>query len=329
VFQSRPVTYGQRRMKIRNYLFTSLMGKWTECANRIFSMENDVLIAASSWEPRFVLGFERSIQEQKPRLVLLYVYSELQVISEPSRNKVRTLCRDLSIELQEVDLSYQDPGQTWINIYRSVTARDFSRDRVRLDITTMPRETIWTILSLVQGRSRELHWVYHKPAGYNQDWLTRDPGKPRLVPKLGGVTRFGLPTRLLVLTGYDPDRTRQIINFYEPEAVLLGIQSGEQFGNQKMNVERHRAEFASDPTVTLFEFDAFLPDQGFNQLRIQLSAVVDKGNFILSSLGPKPSSISLYRLQMEYPQFALAYAPSREFNKDYSHGISETLKGVL
>ena len=49
----------------------------------------------------------------------------------------------------------------------------------------------------------------------------------------------------------------------------------------------------------------------------------------MSSLGPKPSAIALYRLKKKYPQTSLAYTPSNEFNRDYSYGIGEKCTGQL
>ena len=50
---------------------------------------------------------------------------------------------------------------------------------------------------------------------------------------------------------------------------------------------------------------------------------------IMSSLGPKPSAVALYKVCRKIPQVALVYAPSKEFNKEYSYGIGRKIVGKL
>jgi len=56
---------------------------------------------------------------------------------------------------------------------------------------------------------------------------------------------------------------------------------------------------------------------------------LEKYNIILNSLGAKISAISLFKLWLSYPQLALSYIPSKEYNKDYSSGIGEGYSGQI
>ena len=49
---------------------------------------------------------------------------------------------------------------------------------------------------------------------------------------------------------------------------------------------------------------------------------------VMSSLGPKLTSVALYQIHRQYPQIALVYAPSGEYNPNYSKGIGDTITGV-
>ena len=49
----------------------------------------------------------------------------------------------------------------------------------------------------------------------------------------------------------------------------------------------------------------------------------------MTSLGPKLSAIALYLLHRKYAGTSLVYAPSNEFNKDYSNGLGEAVTGML
>ena len=193
----------------------------------------------------------------------------------------------------------------------------------------MPREVLWTVLNLLASSVTSLQYVYHRPEKYNEDWLTRDPGKPRLVPKLGGVARLGIPNKLLVLTGYDADRVKQLIAFFEPVSVLVGLQAGSQFDNQARNVQRCKETLKDEARVEYFEVDAYSEGHGYEAIKEAVKSHLGTANIIMSSLGPKPSAVALYRLHKEHEQTALAYAPSNEVNPDYSRGIGEALCHIL
>ena len=87
----------------------------------------------------------------------------------------------------------------------------------------MPRDVIWQTLWLLKRCSSEIRVVYHRPKGYG-DWLSRDPRRPRLVFKMSGISAIGKRTALVITAGYDFDRVRHLIDFYEPAFVCLALQ---------------------------------------------------------------------------------------------------------
>jgi hypothetical protein len=293
-------------------------------------MNNDqIIITVASWEPRFWLGFERLVARQLPKQVYMYFYKEYATNTEPSRKKVRDFCQNNQIILYELGLSFSDPVYSCRTLYKSVGLADLAGKNLVVDITTMPRETIWILLSLIDGVCKSTTWAYHRPEKYNDDWLSRDPSQPRFVPKLGGVTKLGIPTKLLILSGFDIERTKQVITFYEPELTLIGWQQGSQFNNQSMNILKHEEEFKKCPDVKIFEINAYSADHGYAAVELQLKEHVQDSNVIMASFGPKPSAIALHRLHKLYSQTSLAYAPSKEFNPNYSYGIGDSIIETL
>ena len=167
---------------------------------------------------------------------------------------------------------------------------------------------------------------------YDPEWLSRDPSRPRLVYKLSGVATLGRPICLIITTGFDPDRTRHLMWYYEPRTTLLGVQSGNQFDNQKQNIERHKDalnEEYAEFDVTEFPLDAYSEDHGESQLAHQIEQRYKTHNIVMTSLGPKLSAVALFRLHIKFPETALSYTPSHEFNRKYSTGISHSYSGVI
>ena len=173
----------------------------------------------------------------------------------------------------------------------------------------------------------EVHYSYSRPDAYARDWLARDPNDPRFVFKLAGTLEIDRPTALVAVTGFDENRCRQAIEFYEPNRVLLATQGGDQFENTERNVGWRFG--GGGVTVDRVIVNAYSCDHGYELLRAHVERLTDDHNVIMCSFGPKPSAIALYRLQRQFPQTALAYIGCKEYNQRYSRGIGELLAGQI
>jgi hypothetical protein len=285
-------------------------------------------ITFASWEDRFAEGSQRILQEHTPQKVLMYFFDTYAGMSRENREKVFELCKVSQVKLLEYELQVIDPATSWKTLRDTVLENVPEKSEIIVDFSTMPREVIWTVFWLLDLRQATIHYVYHRPQDYG-DWLSRDPQRPRLVYKMSGLSKLGARTALIVLPGYDLDRVEQLISFFEPAVTLLGLQ--EQTWDEKSTerTKRHVERFASDSTVTKFSVNAFAEDCGQAVVEAQVKPYLDTHNVIMSSLGPKLSAVSLYRLHRRYPETGLAYAPSREFNREYSIGIGEAIKGTI
>ena len=200
---------------------------------------------------------------------------------------------------------------------------------VQVDISTMPRDIIWYLLWLLEQDSIEIRYVYHSPNSYGDDWLSRDPQAPRLVYKLSGIASPSDKTALLVTAGFDLQRVKRLIDWYEPAKLMIGLQSKSQFKQNEDEMKVHRDTFEKEHNCMIFELDAFAEDRGMAALQRALKQLDPSYNLIMSSLGPKLTAIALYQLQRQNRKIGLVYAPSNQFSKEYSIGIGKCFKGIL
>jgi hypothetical protein len=283
------------------------------------------LISSSSFEPRFLLGIERVLGRQSFKRALFLQYEELASKTSEPLARARGLCEARDVVTEAIALSYRDPARRWRDLRDAVSRAD-PKLPVLVDITTMPREAVFSVLLFLE-RHPDVQYVYHCPEKY-ASWLSRDPGRPRLLMQMSGEAVLGRRTVLLVTTGYDRDRTDQLIRTYEPALALLGLQHGEQFNNQVQNVGAHddaQRRYAAD--VAVFTLDAYSEDRGRGIIEKQLAPYWDSYNIVMASLGPKLSAVALFQIQRKHLSAALAYAPSGEFNSEYSRGIGRSYFG--
>lgn len=287
-----------------------------------------ILITFASWEDRFREGSLRLLQEHTPQKVLIYFFDSYAEVSRENREKVGELCKVRQIKLLNYTLQVTDPATNWKALRETVLENIPEKSEILVDFSTMPREVIWTLFWLLGLRQATIHYIYHRPQGYGE-WLSRDPQRPRLVYKVSGLSKLGVRTGLVILAGFDGDRVEQLRLFFEPSITLLGFQDQSGDTTNSGRTQKLIERYESVPGVELFSLNAFAEDHGQAAVEAQVKPYLGSHNIIMSSLGPKLSAIALYRIHRMHPEVGLAYAPSREFNKEYSIGIGEAIKGIV
>ncbi len=288
----------------------------------------DAIVAMASWEPRFLLGMERTLETVGTQRLLVYFVAEYRDRTVVARRRLAGVVeRYPDIAYEEREVSFGAPAEMWRVLEEDLGPRAKPGDDVLIDLTTMPREVIWSVLFWLEASGSTAHYVYNRPENYTKEWLARDPNEPRLVYKLAGTLEIQRPTALVAVTGFDESRCRQAVEFYEPARVVLAAQCGTQFENDVRNVGSECGK--GDSRVERVEVDAFGDDHGYGVLKRHLGELVGGHNVILCSFGPKPSAIALYRLQRGFAEVALAYIGCKEYNREYSVGLGDAVVGTI
>lgn len=284
------------------------------------------------WEERSFLGFKKDISlfPIQHVYIIRYTVSHYQVGVNSTLASIELYCKKKSINYTYIDLSI-DSVNIWNTLYNVINQiSNLSTKEIFLDITTMPRNIIWALLFFIKQQNNKIHYIYHQPQKYANEWISKEPDIPRLLFKHSGIMKLGCPIALIILTGFDPERTRQLVNFYEPKFVALGLQTGDQFDNTKRNNEEEHMNACRGLTnVIPFKMDAYTNDQGFSSIEKQLITLSSNYNIIATSLGPKISALSLYYCYHKNPEIALCYIPCKEYNIKYCEGISNTFNGII
>ena len=290
-------------------------------------MSIDVVISVAGWEERFVKGLTNDLNRLRPSKVLIFVFEDYRELTNDNRLAISSLAKSLNVEYREIAVT-RDPLNLWRAV-GSALGPELSAMSILLNVSTMPREVMWWICLRLENLRSKFSYVYYKPGGYASDWLTRDTGQPRLVYQLSGISSLGKPTCLLLLTGFDMARAIQIIEFFEPALVIIGVQVGTQFDNHTKNIEQSESLRQRAREVRFFELDAMTSDRGLEAMDNAIAGIRSEFNIVGTSLGPKVSALALYQLARIHKDVALAYAPSREFNPKYSFGIGDMVEGTL
>lgn len=269
-----------------------------------------ILIIFPSWEERSILGFQKNLS-RNPDINTVYLFSFAISAHHVRTNNVveqmKVICREKNIAV-EIVIIPNGEVEKWQKL--DAFAKGIADDAdVCIDITTMPRSIIWTLFFFFKPKYKQATVVYHQPKTYG-DWLTKDPYIPQLLFKHSGIIEFGKPTTLMVLAGFDEDRVIQLINYFEPQNVVIGR------CNQRKDFDYCSAD--------IFDVPQYDNSWGYEIIGSKIEKILSKSNLIVASLGPKTGAISVYQCFMRHPEIALTYVPCNEFNIDYSKGIGDT-----
>ncbi len=291
---------------------------------------SNVLVTFASWEERFVLGTRLSLKEGGFGRLLVFYLDEYSDRTKSARAAVEGDCARLRIAYRSESLRVGFPSANWLAVVDIIRTEMAALDgEVMLDISTMPREIIWYLLWVFRENVEPVRYVYHSPASYASDWLSRDPRAPRLVYKLSGVSRPDAKTALLITVGFDPDRARRLVSWLEPDKLLFGVQVDSPFEKNQATMADYRKALSKSYDCHIFEVDAFADDRGRQAVESALQRVKDTHNTVMASLGPKMTAIALFEIHMRTENTALVYTPSNQFNEEYSHGIGRRYEGAV
>ncbi|MCA0364243.1 MAG: hypothetical protein LCH67_09365 [Bacteroidetes bacterium] len=289
------------------------------------------LFTVLGWEERFLLGTNYIIEKYKIKIVYLIRFIDYLHMDNMAENyeSFKKILSDSGIELIHLDLEYRNSINNWKILDSFFLNNDFQN--VTLNITTFPREAIWTMLFYLRKKKSLINYVYFKPTSYDnsEGGLTKNHKSPRLLFKHSGIFDINKKLALFIITGFDQGRTDLFIEYYEPSKVVYFSQKGEQFENMKRNSGISPKIAFENIEIENFEIDSY----DVTKLSDILNDLVYKHkdyNVIISCQGPKISAISTYITYLKNNTIALAYVPAREFSGKYSFGCNmEAVFGQL
>lgn len=291
-------------------------------------MENKLLIICPSWEERSLLGFYKSCENYGFNHVIAVIKKSAIHPDTTGEciEKISEYCKKNRIVIDELPWN-NSPIIDWNTIKKNVNDIP-SETSVYIDITTMPRDIIWTLFFFVRQKFELFEILYYHPLSYNSDWLSREPVNPRLLLKHSGIMQLGKPTCTVIVTSFDLTRIEQLVTKFEPQKIVLCNTIGNQFDNQERNNPKKQIATCKSvgvADVSYEEIDAFNGDFGLKKINTILDSLSNY-NVILASFGPKTTAISTYLAHISHPEIALCYVPCRQYNIEYSNGLGEGLR---
>jgi hypothetical protein len=290
----------------------------------------DSFICAASFETRCLsVAGSLTIQNITSR-ILCYNGNELGILGE----NFKILC-DLMGDPIKVEFDSNDPikiGDSLFKLFDKKASREFGN--VLVDITTFTHEGLLILFKYFQiyrDKFDELFFVYVGAEKYSinetelgEKWLTKGIRNIRSVLGYPGVLRPSRKNHLIVLFGFESDRTKKLIDQFEFDTISLGFGSALDSINDshyQLNVSRHKELLNSYIAADCFEFSVTNPMETKNNILAQISKYGDH-NVVIAPMNTKLSTIGAALVASEHPEIQLCYAQASQYN---TSGYSEPL----
>jgi len=286
---------------------------------------DDIFLVAASFEPRSVALTNGLASGYRAIRSFVYVNRDFMVTpaADAMKSAIATLQTNLepkSDHFRIIDGNWEDIG-VQVEAIRKAFAEiipDKTPVTVTIDCTTFSREALIVCLAMLHSHwpDAQVRAAYVSPEVHGE-WLSRGYRKVRSIVGFSGVQQASRPSVLIVLSGFEGDRTLKVIEEYEPSQVLLG------FGDPPTNhsfLERNLSEHKlvlGRTDVRDFRFPANSISDCTIALEELIGPLLESCNLVISPMSTKLSTLAAFNVAERHREIQLAYCLPGEYN--YSH----------
>lgn len=288
----------------------------------------DLFICSSGFEVRSK-SFALALDVNTVKDALIFHIDENYIISyenlkeiENKIPQIKTVQHPKNNPIETYDIILSEFNQ----FYNSV-AKD-NKINIVIDVTTFTREVLLILFKAINQKTyidiSNIYLVYTPAENYPCEWLTRGV---RYIRSIFGYSGMILPSKklmLVILNGFENERTEEIINSFEPNAILLGRPSNEASINESLGIrgnekfehirQKHISNIAED-----FEFSCVEVDSTINTIEELVKKYEGDYNIVLSPLNNKVSTIAAAFVALKNENIQVCYASANQYNiNEYS-----------
>lgn len=234
------------------------------------------------------------------------------------------------VKSEIIDLNSDEPVYNYFQIMDTIDSiKESSLSKnILIDSTTFTHETLLVVLRLLQVNKENLGNIYMSYLGAKEystnkkneeeKWLSKGVDEVRTIIGYPGFTDPTKQNHLMILFGFEFDRTMKLIEEYEFDIISLG------FGNQlnqnnhmNINISRHRKLIEIHPEAKEFSFSLSNPLDTKDQILNYINKnSLDDYNTVITPMNNKISTIGVGLAAMENENIQLAYAKASLYNTE-------------
>ena len=283
-------------------------------------------LASASFEER-CFGICQYLGQFDLQKVLLFSTIDFDSRIEKNRRKMSTFFLQNGTEIVNVDLKINVPQFSFKNISDSCKDLFVGAPKILLlDITTFTHECLLILFRILMSYKRtedKILLSYVSAGAYSSDtdnneekWLTKGVKELRSILGYPGYSDPSKKNLLVVLFGFEKERTIKLIEAFDFEKVSLSF--GSKLGSinnthQIINEERHREILELFSNADKFELSLTDPYLAKEQILEYVSNFQDY-NIVIVPMNNKISTVGAGLAALENPDIQLFYMQANIYN---------------
>lgn len=285
----------------------------------------DLYICSSSFEERcFTLAKEVGVNIKPKESLVFYNENEYQEIIN-NGEKLGVLLNIEPSNVISLNSDKQIQNAIKINDVLDLKLRN-NVETILLDTTTFTHETLLVIFRLLcfkKSSFKNLFITYVGAKNYsvnetelNEKWLSAGISEIRTIMGYPGVNSPARKNHLVVLFGFEFNRTNSLIDHLQFDKVSLGfgkVTNSISSKHYELNRKRHSDLMENYIHAKKFELDLTDPFKAKECIESYLSEYTDD-NIVLAPMNNKLSTIGASLVAIENPKIQLIYAKAIEYN---------------
>lgn len=282
----------------------------------------DLFLCSSSFEER-CFAVSKAISTKKINSSLIFYNHDQKDSILSNANKLKEILDKSEL----VSIHSNDPVFTLNKIFRAINISS-KKMNIVLDTTTFTHEgllILFKVINLKKNNNTNLFLVYNGAKEYSTNvyeiekkWLSKGVGEVRTVLGYSGFINPSLKNHLIVLFGFEVERTLRVIDIFEPDSISIGIAEQAYSINDehyKINKIRHEYLTVLHPRLTNFSISLINPIDTSRQLKDEIRKY-SNCNIIIAPMNNKFSTIGAALVAEADDNVQICYIPANIYNRE-------------
>lgn len=283
----------------------------------------DLLICSSGFEDRSV-ALSTSLNENNIKDAIIFHIDENYSKSLENYRKIK----DHIKILKKIELPKNNSIETFDIIYNSIYQlidQNFTSDKLNIvvDVTTFTREVLLILIKILSFEhfycKLNINLIYTPAESYPCEWLTKGVREIRSIFGYSGMNYPSKRLLLVVLNGFETERTEEILNTFEANKILLGKPSKAESINVELNnISNKKFDFIkskySSSLLAEFEFSCLEINKTINELEKIIQKYSSEYNIVISPLNNKVSTLACAIVAIKNEDIQICYASANQYN---------------
>ncbi len=289
---------------------------------KYLSSPQDILIGCVSYESR-CLSIPLALKDIKIKYPIFFLVNEFANFSKNNKDQLNLIFGETLKTICYSNKEHIDFVDQLVDLLINVEKLEGRKLNITVDITTFTRESLVILIGVLfslKDKIDTLHLAYSPPSQISHEWLSRGFTGLRSILGYPGERSSLKPLHMVVMTGFELERAKNIINEYEPFLISIGTPCVEKSINPEFH-ERNE-KFVNDlieyygTNVETFKFSLIEPTKVICELENHIGKFKNEYNTVIAPLNNKISTVGAALYAIKHTDVQLCYLPAEEYNTE-------------